>query len=75
MSHRPGFYEIHIEETLETHWQDWFFGMEIYKDAGGTVLYGMIADPTALIGLLNRICELNLTLVSLQRTEAGPDMG
>jgi hypothetical protein len=59
-------YEIRIQGTLRPDWSDWFEGMEIRQDGGEqTVLAGMVVDQAALHGLLARVRDLNLTLVSV----------
>lgn len=62
--------EIILKECLETHWTGWFEGYEIdYPESGGTRITGIIADQSALHGLLARIRDLNLTLVSFKQVE------
>jgi hypothetical protein len=64
-------YEIHLEEVLEPRWTPWFEGLELTStEAGGTRLRGPLADKAALHGLLNRLYDLNLTLVSVQRIDS-----
>jgi hypothetical protein len=70
-------YEIRIRGTLGPEWAEWFDGMEIRQDADGeTVLAGSMPDQAALHGLLARVRDLNLTLISVNpssRSEpAGP---
>ena len=59
-------YEICIGGKLDSSWSDWFDGFELTscgKDR--TTLRGFVADQAALIGILNKLCRLNLTLVSV----------
>ncbi len=63
-------YEIRIRESLNAEWTEWFEGMEIRTEDGGTVLTGPVPDQAALHGLLARVRDLNLTLVSVN--PAGP---
>lgn len=59
-------YEIRIRGTLSPEWTEWFDGMEIRQEAdGGTVLAGSVPDQAALHGLLARVRDLNLTLISV----------
>jgi hypothetical protein len=59
-------YEITIEEHLDLRWQEWLGGMQFTHLAGGeTRLRGELPDQTALYGLLERMRDLNLTLVAL----------
>jgi len=62
----PDYYEITIKGHLDLSWSDWFEGLELKTLVGGeTLLYGQLPDQAALHGLLNRIRDLNLTLVSV----------
>ena len=59
-------YEIRIQGTLSPEWVEWFDGMEILQEAdGGTLLAGWVPDQAALHGLLARIRDMNLTLISV----------
>lgn len=64
-------YEIKIKGFLDEHWKSWFEGMELSYVASGetrqecTLLTGLIADQPALHGLLSKIRDLNLTLISV----------
>ncbi|MGE5263027.1 MAG: hypothetical protein ACM3S0_06570 [Acidobacteriota bacterium] len=73
----PEQYTIRIKGHLAPRWSEWFAGMEITQtDSGETLLSGPIADQAALHGLLARIRDLNLALVSVTRVEpASPDRG
>jgi hypothetical protein len=59
-------YEIHIRERLGEDWVAWFDPMALtHTSEGGTILSGPVADQAALHGLLARISDLNLTLISV----------
>ncbi|HET6487698.1 MAG TPA: hypothetical protein VFH83_14820, partial [Spirochaetia bacterium] len=59
-------YEIRIQETLSQDRSEWFEGMEMRVESEGqTILRGPIADQAALHGLLARLRDLNLTLLSV----------
>jgi hypothetical protein len=61
---------IRIKGHLDPSWQEYLEGLEIVQDADGTTrLYGMLQDQSALYGVLNTMCKLNLTLLSLERSE------
>lgn len=56
-------YEIRVQGHLSEIWADWFEGLTIERlDNGETVLSGCIIDQAALMGILNKIHRLNLTL-------------
>jgi hypothetical protein len=59
-------YSIRIKGHLASKWSDWFEGMSIQCQADGTtILSGPIRDQSALQGLLIRIRDLGLTLISV----------
>lgn len=68
-----GMYEIKIKGILDKHWNQWFEGMTLKRvknvESGQecTLITGLIADQPALHGLLAKIRDLNLILVSVQR--------
>jgi hypothetical protein len=64
----PQFYEIVVEGLLSGQWSDWFEGLAIENDPSGeTRLKGLLADQAALYGVLSKIHNLNLVLVSVVR--------
>ena len=59
-------YQIKIKDRLDTRWQDWFDGLTIIlTDDGDTILSGVIVDQAALHGVLKKIRDLGLTLISV----------
>ena len=72
---RPAGYEIRVEGVLDQRWTDWFEGLEITSDDSQTVISGPVTDQAALHGLLNRVCDLGLVLVSVPpaRTRLTPN--
>jgi hypothetical protein len=62
----PEYFEIKIKGHLDRSWSDWFAGVELtHLEGNETLLYGSLPDQPALHGLLNRIRDLNLSLVSV----------
>ena len=57
--------KIKVRGHLDKKWQDWFEGMEITYDKDATILSGTIKDESMLHGILNRIRDLNLKLISV----------
>lgn len=67
----PEYYEIKIKGHLDQRWSDWFAGLCLtHLEGDETMLSGALPDQAALHGLLERIRDLNLTLISI--TSGGP---
>jgi len=66
-----GRYEIRLTGPLDAHWEAWFDGLAVsHENDGTTVISGHIADQAALHGVLQRIRDLGLPLVSVTRVES-----
>ena len=62
----PEYYEIRIRGHLDQGWSDWFAGLELtHLEGNETLLSGSLPDQAALHGLLERIRDLNLALISV----------
>ena len=62
----PEYYEIKIKGYLDQSWSERFAGLKLtHIEGDGTLLSGIITDQAALHGLLERIRDLNLTLISV----------
>ena len=60
------FYEIHIEGHLDKTWSEWLDGLEVQLlENGETILFGPIVDQSALMGVLNKLGRMNVTLISI----------
>jgi hypothetical protein len=67
---QQAFYEIRIKGHLAPYWSQMFDGMQLTQTQNGeTILAGAVADQAALHGLLAKIRDLNLTLVSVIRVK------
>jgi hypothetical protein len=62
-------YRIKLKGHLDHKWSNWFEQMVISTEGDQTILTGPVADQAALHGLLLRIRDLNLTLLSVERIE------
>jgi hypothetical protein len=66
-------YEIRLAGHLDPHWTTWFDGLALSHESDGTtVIRGAVADQAALHGLLQRVRDLGLPLVSVTRDETDP---
>lgn len=66
-------YILLIKEHLASTWSDWYEGLTVtYTPTGETQLSGCLPDQSALHGLLARIRDLNLTLISMNRIPIAP---
>lgn len=68
LSGRPGggFFEIRVKGHLDGKWSDWLEGLEVkLLDTGVMILSGYIVDQAALMGVLDKLNRLNLTLLSV----------
>ena len=69
---RQEVYQIVVKGHLDSEWSEWFDGLTItLVDNGETILSGPVVDQTALHGVLIKIRDLGLPLLSLTRTETG----
>ncbi len=62
----PEYYEIKIRGYLDPSWSDWFAGCKFtHLEGDATLISGVLPDQGALHGLLERIRDLNLQLISV----------
>lgn len=65
-------YQIRVTSHLSSGWTDWFDGLTVtLEDNGDTLLTGPVVDQAALHGLLKKIRDLGMSLVSVNRLEPG----
>ncbi len=57
--------QIKIQGSLDKKWKDWFEGLDIIYDGNNSILTGNIKDETSLYGIINKIRDLNLKLISV----------
>lgn len=67
----PARYEIRVDGVLGRRWTAWFGGLAVQRDGGQTVVSGEVIDQAPLFGLLNRIGDLGLVLISVRRLDRG----
>jgi hypothetical protein len=72
----PVHYEIRVEGVLDARWSSWFGGLRVSGDARGqTTIAGAVADQAALHGLLVKVRDLGLPLISVRRVDGDGDAG
>ena len=65
-------YEIRVQGHLARRWGGWFDGMSVTaREDGTTVIHGTVADQSALHGLLRKLSDLGVPLISV--TQTGPE--
>jgi hypothetical protein len=70
MRHERTTYQIRIEGQLDGNWSVWLGGLAMtYGEPGETVLTGLVEDQAALHGILTRLRDLGLTIVSVNRVD------
>jgi hypothetical protein len=70
---QPMIYQIRIKGHLGDQWTDWFEGMTItLQESGETLLTGPVVDQAALHGLLKKVRDLGMPLLSVTCVEPGP---
>ncbi|MGD8398904.1 MAG: hypothetical protein PVG11_08605 [Anaerolineae bacterium] len=68
---KEGVYEIRVEGHLDDLWREWFDALRLTREGDGTsTLTGPVADQAALHGLLARVRNLGLTLISVNRQQS-----
>lgn len=67
---RGHLYEIRVKGHLNSKWSDWLEGLQVkLLDNGEMILSGPMVDQAALMGILNKLGRLNLTLISVNEVE------
>ena len=67
--HNPGRYEIRLKGHLDSRWAAWFDGLSLTNESDGTtVIHGPVVDQAALYGLLQKMRDIGLPLVSVTRS-------
>jgi len=69
-AHQPGRYEIRVMGHLDQRWAAWFDGLSLTREKDGTTLvHGPVLDQAALHGLLTKLRDVGLPLISVARVD------
>ena len=72
--HRPDVYELRVAGLLDQHWSAWFSGLTVTHQGDGTTsLTGAVTDQAELHGLLAKIRDLGVTLISVTVVDPAED--
>ena len=67
-------YEVRVQGHVEDHWSEWLGGLAVQRRADGTtVLVGPVVDQAALHGVISRIRDLGVPLLSVHTPSAAGD--
>jgi len=70
--HNPGRYEIRLKGHLDSRWAAWFDGLSLTNESDGTtIIHGPVVDQAALYGLLQKVRDIGLPLVSVTPVQPG----
>lgn len=71
LPNQPMIYQIRVVGHLQTHWSSWFEGLAVSPaENGETLITGPVADQAVLHGLLRKVRDLGLPLLSVQCVES-----
>jgi hypothetical protein len=65
----PAHYEIRVEGLLDSHWEAWLGGLQVKSEGTQTIIFGLLPDQPALHGLLAKIRDLGLCLISVRQLD------
>ena len=65
----PAHYEIRVEGVLGERWTAWFEGLQVSSEAGETIISGPVTDQPALHGVLVKVRDLGMCLISVRRLD------
>jgi hypothetical protein len=63
----PARYEVRVEGVLDGRWSEWFEGLHLQNQSGETILSGVLPDQPALHGILDKVRDLGLTIITMRR--------
>ena len=73
--HQPAQYQIRVQGWVDDRWADWLGDLTLVREGEGdsatTILTGLVADQSALMGLLQQLCNLGFPMLSAVQFEEG----
>ena len=63
----PAYYEVRVDGVLDGRWSEWFQGLQIDNQGGETILSGTLPDQPALHGILDKVRDLGLSIITVRR--------
>ena len=63
----PAYYEVRVDGVLNGRWSEWFQGLQIDNQGGETVLSGTLPDQPDLHGILDKVRDLGLCIITVRR--------
>lgn len=70
-SQSPACYEIRVEGVIDRRWTAWFEGLQVTSEGSQTVICGPLPDQPALHGVLIKVRDLGMCLLSVRRLDPG----
>ena len=61
----PSLYQVEVKGILDKSWSDWLDGFSLTQEDGRTLLAGKVIDQAALLGMLTKINDLGLVILSV----------
>jgi len=71
----PARYEFRVDGILDGRWADWFGGLQVSSEGAQTVIAGLVTDQPSLHGVLAKIRDLGLCLISVRGREPPESRG
>jgi len=63
----PARYEVEVDGVLDGRWSEWFEGLHIHSQGDQTILSGTLRDQSELHGVLDKVRDLGLSVITVRR--------
>jgi hypothetical protein len=71
----PARYEFRVDGVLDRRWSEWFEELEVENQGGETILSGTLPDQSALHGILEKVRDLGLSVITVRRIPPDEEAG